>query len=145
MGPKPFDDEPHALLAAGPEELQALGQGLGAPVDAVAQDVDAVLGPGVDLDAAEDFLPYLEPLLLGLGVARDRVVVAEHQELDAALLRPADDLGGRGGAVGIGTVGVQVDAPAHRRSAGGREKRRSTREPTQGSSPCRCSRVTLSR
>ena len=77
-------------------------------IKAVAQDMDLVVLPGVDLDAAVDLKPQFFGLVLGLPKARDAVVVGQKQELDLGLGRPGDELARVKGPVRIKGMGVEV-------------------------------------
>ena len=104
-----------ALLAVGEELGEPLGEQRAGVVDGVAEDVQfaadrrAVVDRG-DLDRGDDAHAVALAGAQRLGDAADRVVVGERQQLHAGLGRALHDLGGRQGAVGVGGVGLQVEA-----------------------------------
>ena len=107
-----------ALLAVGQELLEASGHRRPGVVDAVAEDVQFAHGRGAvvdrgDLDGRHDLDP--DPLAGcdGLGDARDRVVVGEGEQLDAGLGGKGHHLLGGEHAVGVGRVGLQIEAQSH--------------------------------
>ena len=97
-------------------------------VDVVAEDVQfarhrRALVDGGDLDGRDDAHARALARLDRLGDAADRVVVGQREQLDAGLGGALHDLGGRQGAVGVGRVGLQVEAQRHRA-----ERMRSTQQ-----------------